>query len=228
MTQRVVASSPRQKALALASWAVAHAEQGEPVAVEIEVPARPILGELVDSGVLRRAVVLLERDGTHGRIAARPRHGRGASTLTEIFEEDHKRLDEIAAQMRRAAHDDPVRAVVLAGLLGWGLRRHVQIEEAVVFPLHAARSRYAATTERMRAEHVALLRYVDRIEREADELRTTTHRELAASRLLDAEAGLAAVLAAHNASEEKSLFPLVDHTTLAAERATLLKKIVTF
>ena len=150
------------------------------------------------------------------------------TTITELFEEDHRRLDEIAGQMRACVHEDPVRAVVLAGLLAWGLRRHVTIEETVVFPLHAARSRFAATTTRMRAEHVALLRYVDRIEREADLLRVTSQRDLAATRLLDAERGLAAVIADHNRSEEQTLFPLIDHTTPATQRDRMLKTIVTF
>ena len=221
-------TTPQQRAVALGRWAVAHAAAGEAVAVEISVPARPILGGLVDDGALGSAVVLLERDGRHGRIAARPRAHRGVTTITELFEEDHKRLDELAARMRVTAREDPVKAVVLAGLLVWGLRRHVRIEETVVFPLHEARTKYGPTTERMRAEHVALLSYVDRVEHEADELRTTRERDQAAERLLDAEAGLAAVLAEHNANEERSLFPLLDHTIPRTERAKLLRSIVTF
>lgn len=220
--------TPQQRAFALGRWAVSHAAAGESVAVEISVPARPILGSLVDGGALRSAVILLERDGRCGRIAARPRVHRGVTTITEIFEEDHKRLDEIAARMREAAREDPVKAVVLAGLLTCGLRRHVRIEETLVFPLHEAQTRYAATTDRMRAEHVALLSYVDRVEREADELRTTRERDAVAARLLDAEAGLAGVLAEHNINEEKALFPLLDHTMPRGERTRLLRSIVTF
>lgn len=228
MTARVSVAGPKQRALALASWAVAHAEQGEAVAVEIGVPGRPVLAELVDGGVLRRAILLLERDGARARIAARPRHAGGATTVTEIFEEDHKRLDELATELRVAAREAPMRAIVLAGLLAWGLRRHVTIEEKVVFPVHAARSQYAATTARMRAEHAALLRYVARIEREADGLRVASGREAAVERLLDAERGLAAVIADHNRNEEQGLFPLIDHTTPAEARQELLRSIVTF
>jgi len=220
--------TPQQRAFAIGRWAVSRAGAGEAVAVEIDAPARPVLGGLVDDGALGTAVLLLERDGAHGRIAARPRMSRGPTTITEVFEEDHKRLDEIAARMRSAAREDPVRAVVLAGLLVCGLRRHVRIEETVVFPLHVARTKYAATTERMRAEHVAVLAYADRVEREAGQLRTARDRERAATRLMDAEAGLAAVLADHNMNEEHALFPLIDHTTRAAERAQLLRSIVTF
>ena len=224
----VAGGAVNARALALATRAVAHAAQGEAVAVELEAPARPVLCELVDAGAMRRAIVLLERDGLHSRIAARPRRSGGASTITEVFEEDHRRLDELAAEMRRTAHEEPMRAVVLASLLASGLRRHVRIEEAVVFPVHAARSGYAATTARMRAEHAAILRYVERIEREADLLRVTSQRDRAATHLLDAEAGLAAVLAAHNVSEEQSLFPLVDHTTPADLRQQMIRTIVTF
>ncbi len=219
---------PRHRALSLAALAVGRAERGEAVAVELEVPARPILEQLVDSGATRRAIVLLERDGMHARIAARPRRGGGSPTLAELFEEDHRRLDEIAAEMRRTAREDPVRAVVLASLLVTGMRRHVRIEETVVFPVHASRTGYAATTARMRAEHVAVLRYVDRIERDAEALRVATERESIVARLLESEAGLAAVNEAHTASEEKSLFPLIDHTTPPDVRQRLIRTIVTF
>ena len=218
----------KQRALALTRWAVEHATRGEAVAVEIAVPARPVLETLVDDGVLRNAVLLLERDGTHSRIAARPRRKGGSTTITELFEEDHRRLDEIAAQMRQVAHEDPMRAVVLAGLLVWGFRRHVRIEEEIVFPLHTARTKYAATTTRMHLEHVAILKYVDRVEREADELRIASTRDPVITRLLDAEKALAAVVGDHNQKEEHTLFPLLDHTIPAKERIAMLRKIVTF
>lgn len=217
-----------RRADALVSWAVARAEQGEPVAVELAVPARPILGPLVDAGILRRALVLLERDGSHPRVAVRPRRGRGVTTITELFEEDHRRLDELAAQMRNEVHEDPLRAIVLANLLVRGLRRHVKIEEEIVFPIHEARSRYAATTVAMHTEHLALLSYVARIEREADALRVAAGREAAIGRLLDAETGLAAVIAEHNEKEERGLFPLLDHTMKPADRDRVLRDVVLF
>jgi len=221
-------ATSRLRAVALMKWAVARAEQGEPVAVEVAVPARPLLGKVVDDGVLERALVLLERDGNHARIAVRPRRERGTTTITELFEEDHRRLDEIAAEMRHAARDQPLRAIVLAHLLVRGLRRHVQIEEEVVFPIHEARSRYAETTANMHVEHLAILSYVARIEREADALRTADDHDRAAQSLLDAEAGLAAVIAEHNQKEERGLFPLLDHTTSAADRKRLLRQIVLY
>lgn len=177
---------------------------------------------------MRQALLLLERDGNHARIAARPRHGGGATTITELFEEDHKRIDELAANMRRVAPDDPMQAILLAQLLCFGLRRHIRIEEALVLPLHEARTRYAATSEFMRAEHRAILTYVERLEREADALRVTSRRDKSVARLLDAEAGLAGILADHNAKEEGHLFPLLDHTTPARAREPLLRQIVTF
>ncbi len=217
-----------QRPLALARWAVARAAQGEPVAVELEAPARPLLHKLIDEGAMRRALLLLERDGNHSRIAARPRHGGGATTITELFEEDHKRIDEIAAGARRAAPEDAMQAIKLTQLLCFGLRRHIRIEESIVLPLHEARTRYAATSEFMKAEHKAILAYVERLEREADAVRVSSQRDKAVARLLDAEAGLAAILADHNAKEEGRLFPLLDHTTPASARDPLLRQIVTF
>ncbi len=218
----------RHRAFTLASWAIARAERGEAVAIEIGVPARPILGQLIEDGSLRRALLILERDGAHARIAARPRRTDGVATITEFFEEDHRRLDELSAAMRASAREDPMRAIVLAQLLAWGLRRHVRIEEEVVFPLHEARTRFAETSAKMRVEHVALLTYVDRVEYEATALRISARRKAAAEHLLEAEAGLAAVLADHNRREEKVLFPLLDHTLTRAAREEALRKIVMF
>ncbi len=218
----------KEQALALTRQAMVHAARGECVSVELEVPARPVLGQLVDDGALRTAVLLLERDGSHGRIAARPRRKGGATTIAELFEEDHRRLDEIAAQMRQVAQVDPVRAIVLAGMLVWGFRRHMKIEETIVFPLHEAQTKYAATTARMHAEHRAISAYVDRIERDADELRIASSRQRVVTKLLEAEAALAAVVADHNQKEERALFPLLDHTMPAKDRERMLRSIVTF
>lgn len=221
-------ATAQSRPFAAAQLAVARAEQGEAVAVELEAPARPVLERLIDGGALRRALLLIERDGQHARIAARPRRAGGATTITELFEEDHRRIDELAAELRKVAPKDAMRAIVLANLLTFGLRRHVRIEEALVLPLHAARTRYAATSEFMREEHKAILAYVDRLEREADALRLASRRDATVSRLLDAEAGLAAILADHNVKEEKHLFPLLDHTTPRAAREPLLRQIVIY
>jgi hemerythrin-like domain-containing protein len=217
-----------RKPLALARWAVAQAERGEAVAVEIEAPARPILGQLIDEGALKRALLLLERDGHRARIAARPRRAGGATTITELFEEDHRRLDELAADMRRTARVDAMHAIVIANLFTWGLRRHMNIEETIILPMHEARTRYAAMANFAHDQHRAILSYIERLEREADALRLQADRGLATGRLLDAEAGLAAILAQHNQTEEQELFPLLDHTMRPATRASLLRQIVTF
>jgi hemerythrin-like domain-containing protein len=226
--EAMTAAAAHHRPLAIARLAVARAERGEAIAVELEAPARPVLERLLDDGALRRVLLWIERDGQHARIAARPRKAGGATTITELFEEDHRRLDELAAELRRVARGEPMRAIVLSGLFTSGLRRHLRIEETLVLPLHAARTRYATTSALVHEEHEAILTYVERMEREADGLRLASRRETTVSRLLDAEAGLAAILAQHNMNEEGHLFPLLDHTTPRAAREPLLRRIVTF
>lgn len=224
----MMTSTIQRRALALTNRAIARAERGESVSIEVEAPARPLLERFLDEGVFRRVLLLIERDGQSARIAARPRRLGGATRITEMFEEDHRRLDELAAMLRKSALHEPMRAVVLAKLLVWGLRRHIRAEEQLVFPIYVARSKFAAKTAEMHVEHVALFTYLDVIEREADDLVVTTHRDSTIKRLLVAEAGLAAVLAHHNQKEEQGLFPLLDNTLEPSERARVLRDVVLF
>ena len=220
-------SVPRTRALARARAAVAEAQKGQARVLEMHVPPRPILQHLLDDGALGCAILLLERDGEHGRIAISPRAARGTPTIAELLEEDHRRLDDIADRMCRSAHIDPMRAVVLANLFGVGIARHIRAEETLLFPAYEARLGGGATAF-MEREHRAILHYVERLLGAAARLLDARVRDGATEDLVRAYRGLAGILADHNDKEERALFPLLDRTLRVPERLTVLRRLVLF
>jgi hemerythrin-like domain-containing protein len=222
-------SLARGRAVARARAAVARAALGESFALVLDVPPRGVMRQLLDEGVLDRALVLLERDGDHGQVAILPRRASGTPSIAEVLEEDHRRLDDIAERMCQLAHMDPVQAVVLANLFASGMTRHVQAEEAILFPAYEARlGKRASTTALMEREHRAILHYVERLLRAAERVLDAKIRTEAVDDLLRAQRGLAAVLADHNDREERTLFPLLDHVLPEGERRRILHRLVLF
>ena len=229
MLASLVSSLARSRALAQARAAVARARLGEAHVLEVQVPPRPLLRHLLDDGALGHALLLLERDGDHGRIAVVPRTARGAPTIAELLEEDHRRLDGISDQMCRSSHLDPPRAVLLANLLARGMMRHVQAEEAVIFPVYDARlGRGPSQTAPLVREHRAVLHYIERLLRAAERVLDARVREEAIEELMRAHRGLMGVLADHNDREERTLFPLLDRLLPEEERWDLLRRLVLF
>jgi iron-sulfur cluster repair protein YtfE (RIC family) len=189
-----------------------------------------VLRALLDEGVLRRALLLLERDGDHGCIAILPRRGRGLPSLAELLEEDHARLDAIADEMLRNLHLDPVRAVVLAHHFSEGMRRHVTSEEAVLFPPYRAHFGASgdATSATMEREHRAMVHYLDRLRAVAERMLLVHERDQAAGEVQRVLRGLGAVIAEHSDKEERIMFPLLDRTLGEEQRAELLRKLVLY
>lgn len=217
------------RALLLAWRAIEQAQAGEPIALEVDVPPRPLLADLLDEGALSRALVLLERDGDHGRIMILPRRSNGTLKLAELLEADHARLDAIADRMCESVRVDPMRAVVLAHLFSFGMRRHVTAEEAILFP--ACQARLGGPPQYMKVlqhEHRATLLYTDRLLFCAERVRSRSDRDEATEDLLRTRRALGGVIAEHNEKEERLVFPLLDRTMREAERRVLLRKLVLF
>jgi hemerythrin-like domain-containing protein len=224
-----VAGVARRRALALARAAIGRAQSGEAHALEVDVAPRPLLARLLEEDALARAIVLLERDGQHGRIVVLPRRARGAPTIAELLEADHCRLDDIAARMAQSAPTNPMRAVVLAHLFSVGIRRHIGAEEQVLFPIY--RSHLSAAADRiapLEREHRAILMYVERTLRAAEHVLGPYGRNEGVEELLQAHRGVAGVLADHNDREERILFPLLDRMLDKEARREVLRRLVLF
>jgi hemerythrin-like domain-containing protein len=222
--------SSRRSVLSRARDAVARARTGEKAVIQVGGPPRPLLRQLLDEGSLRRALLLIERDGHHGSIAVWPRRGRGLPSLAELLEEDHARLDAIADEMLGNLQADPVRAVVQAHHFGDGMRRHVTSEEAVLFPPYRAHFGASgdATSATMEREHRAMLHYTDRLHMAAERMLVVREREAAAGEVKRVLRGLGAVVAEHSDKEERIMFPLLDRTLGEGQREELLRRLILF
>ncbi len=228
MLERIVDSD-----LDRARRAVSRAARGETQVLEVLVPWRPLLRELLDENALARALLLVERDGRRGRIVVLPRRSTGETTITELLEEDHRRIGEIGARMCRLVHVDPARAVVLAHVLAIGMRRHVGAEEEILFPLSGQRAT-GVPTDVLERDHRAMLHYAEHVlsaaERllEAQRARDTASQENAGAELLRSHGGLTAVVAEHEDREERTMFPLLDRTLSREHRHEVLRRLVLF
>jgi hemerythrin-like domain-containing protein len=213
-----------------AQRAVTRALEGFETYIELETEARPVLAMLLRDRALERALLFLERDGDRASVAIMPRRSSGPPTVTELFEEDHSRLDCLATALCEEAKARRPRAFVLAPLFVDGLRRHIQMEEEILFPLFemAAGASCRNETILMRREHVAIERYLVDLLRAVERLRTEPGRTAPVDDLLRAYWGSAAVLADHNAKEERRLFPIVDRALSTADREELLRRVILF
>jgi hypothetical protein len=228
MRSQARAIDPFVSAAERAQRAIERAAAGAEARLELDTYARPVLALLLQEGALDRALLLLERDGPRARIAITPRRASGPPSVTEIFEEDHARLDAIAGLLCKEvkAHRP---AGGLAQMLLDGLRRHIRIEEEVLFPLFESQCsrNLRGATMLMQREHLAIERYLVDLGRAVDRFRIPSRRP-PLDDFLRAYWGLGAVLGDHNAKEERRLFPTIDRATPAAHRTALLRSIVLF
>lgn len=146
--------------------------------------------------------------------------GATGATFTAVLGEDHRRLDGLLADAKRALRADEIeRASALFSTFRDGLERHIVAEEEVLFPAFETLTGVAAGPTRvMRAEHAeirALLREIaERLEHRGHERHTTPL------------ASLTALLYAHNGKEERILYPATDRAASAAGTlGALLEKL---
>lgn len=144
-------------------------------------------------------------------LSGRLRNGEGGLPLGAWMEADHIRLDalwERATELRGAA---PAEALVLLREFAVGLRRHIDVEEAVLFPYYEARNPEptARLTDVLREEHRRIRTALD------------TLLDRAAGAVTEygvAEVTLRNVLWAHNAREEGLLYPWLNQPESGADQ----------
>jgi iron-sulfur cluster repair protein YtfE (RIC family) len=142
-------------------------------------------------------------------------------SVTRYLSWDHDRLDGLLGEATtRVENGHLAQALSLFRAFDTGLRRHIRIEENVLFPLFESRTGTRAgggPTAVMRAEHRA-------IEAELDRMRLAL--ELGdASEYGSGLATLHGVLGAHNLKEESVLYPTTDDLLEASERLDLVDRL---
>lgn len=130
-------------------------------------------------------------------------HGRMARTLEHVHQlvrdGDFERAGHQFAELR-IAHD-----------------RHVQLEEHVLFPLFLELTGLNGPTVVMQREHVAIDAALDTMAIALD------HRD--ATAFLLGWAALSEVLPAHEAKEERVIYPTVDRLLRPSKREALLRRL---
>lgn len=219
----MTASAEDMHALELA---VARAERGAPQSVTLSKGGRAAIRELVIQGLLERAWLMLEDEHPIVRAAVRPKPDAERPTVFGILEDDHRRLDALAAALVETAGRQPEQSRSLIRDFVYGLRRHIRIEEELLFPIFDARSgmRGHGPTVVMRHEHALIVPQLERMERAA-----AAHAGGDASawrEIIDALREVEAVLGPHNVKEERVLYPMIDQLIPIGERADVLAQLV--
>lgn len=163
---------------------------------------------------------VLEQGPEKWRVVIARRKQAGPNRgVTEYFETDHRRLDEIygkfqeeyqAGQWKEAASDFKEFRL--------GLKRHIKAEEEILFPAFEEKTGMAdaGPTFVMRMEHKDIQDYLDRVLEGAE--------AGDADRTRDAAHQLTGILADHNMKEEHILYPESDSFLSESERAQVVKK----
>jgi len=150
----------------------------------------------------------LERGPRAWRVVlAKPASGQPINLAT-LMRADHLRLGELWAQFEQAVELCQIDTIHrLSAELSLGLRRYVDIEEAVLFPVLEGQTSMAVAgwRERMRTEH----REIGRIAEQLDKLRMT--RECAAIlEMFDRPVEPMMMFRQHCRTEEALVYPLMN------------------
>ncbi len=185
---------------------------------------RPLLGQFQAMRPGRFEWNVLEGGPALFRVEIRRRAEAGPREVTEYLEADHRRLDDIVEDARRLADAGSFKeASARFQELVCGLKRHIDVEEQVLFPTFEQTTgmKSSGPTFVMRDEHVELRRLMKE----------------AASALLAGDAArakeeltaLTEALANHNMKEERMLYPMTDRAA-GDERARdeLVKRLQVF
>lgn len=168
----------------------------------------------------------LERGPLVWRVMlSKPAH-RAQPTVASVMSADHYRLHELWREFESASELCQIDAVHhRLGELSLGLRRYIDIEEAVLFPLLEAQTGIDGdgAIGAMRSEHREIERVVDQL----DKLRLT--RDCATIlQAFDQPVEPMALFRSHYRKEEAVLYPLMDMVFSHAEERELLSLIQAF
>jgi hemerythrin-like domain-containing protein len=210
--------------------AVRQATAGCETSLELLEPAGPHLEKLVDAGLLAHLTPLLVRGGMRPRVLFFPRRVRGMPTVTEVLGIDHARLDALLDRIEEQVHALDVGVAATAYQFAWSMRRHMWIEDHILFPLYERSSGVplAEHLKPFRVEHACIEHYTALLLSAAEGMARHDKRAAAAEDLAHVHCGLVSVLSEHDAREEKQLFPTIDHTNSFERRLDVLRNVVAF
>ncbi len=139
-------------------------------------------------------------------------------TISEFFEKDHNRLDNLFKQFQANKSQDFNFAKSCFKEFMFGLKRHIVWEEEMLFPIFDEKTsmKDSGPTAVMRFEHDLIKKELDNIHKKVKAGQTNTENE---------EASLLEILVQHNSKEEGILYPAMDQMLAQSEVSGVLERI---
>jgi regulator of cell morphogenesis and NO signaling len=118
--------------------------------------------------------------------------------INEFLTEDHDRLDGLLESFQEWKEQDLARAKEFWARFLWGLRRHLEWEEAILFPLFEQKTGRDGLIATLCGEHQEIREWLTALDSKVAEGDTDSSHE---------EKMLLEELGGHNAREEYALYP---------------------
>lgn len=132
-------------------------------------------------------------------------------TVSQFFEEDHDRLDDLFKNFQKFKKSDFARAKEYFISFQYGLQRHIVWEEEILFPLFEQKTgdAFSMPVYVMRLEHQKIAGYLEAIHKKVHAHNANTDEE---------EEELLSTLSMHNQKEETILYPTIDQALTQEDR----------
>ena len=139
-------------------------------------------------------------------------------TISEFYEQDHDRLDELFKTFQKMKRSDFPKAKEAFKAFKFGLQRHIVWEEDVLFPLWEEKTGMSegGPTFVMRAEHRQIGQQLEAVHDKVGDQNPDSDQE---------EQALLDLLGTHNIKEERVLYPAIDQLTSPEERETVFRNM---
>jgi len=139
------------------------------------------------------------------------------TSISEYFEKDHDRLDDLFKSFQQWKQSDYPRAKEFFVAFKFGLQRHIVWEEEILFPLFEKKTGMQfGPTYVMRMEHKEIAAHLEAIHKKVQKADPNTDSE---------ERKLLEVLGMHNEKEEAILYPAIDRNLTPGELETVYTEI---
>ncbi len=137
-------------------------------------------------------------------------------TITNYYEQDHDRLDELFKQFQASKREDYSHAKDCFREFKLGLQRHIVWEEEILFPLFEEKTgvKDIGPTAVMRMEHREIKEALEAIHEKVRQADPKSDAE---------EAQLLDILKQHNDKEEQVLYPAIDKLIDETEKANVFR-----
>ena len=139
-------------------------------------------------------------------------------TITEFYEQDHDRLDELFKTFQRLKRSDFAKAKEAFKEFKVSLQRHIVWEEDILFPLWEKETGITegGATSVMRTEHRQIGQHLEAIHQKVVDQSPDSDEE---------EQALLNLLGSHNMKEERMLYPGIDRVTSAKAREAVFQNM---